>query len=143
MRAHAIKMNGPEDNPGSTRIVKIDPKRQLVFGWASVSVRKTGEQVVDAHKDLIDPEELEDAAYAFNLEFRGAGEMHQGLVKGELVESFVVTHEKLAAMGLQKNDLPLGWWVGFLIRDLDVFEKVVSGKYVGFSIQGEAAREAA
>lgn len=122
-------------------IAKVDDSRHLVFGWASVAIRKDGDIVVDSQRDIIEPGELETAAYAFNLQFREAGEMHVGEAKGELIESFVVTPEKLEKMGLPKDALPVGWWVGFYIPDDEVFEKVKNGTYKAFSIQGRAIRE--
>lgn len=121
-------------------IQKIDDDRQLVFGWANVAIRKDGNQVVDSQGDSIDAEDLEDAAYLFNLSFRKSGEMHRGDSKGDLVESFVVTPAKLKALGLEGDALPLGWWVGFKVHDKDVFAKVKAGDYRMFSIQGKAKR---
>ena len=122
-------------------ILKFDDAKQLVFGWASISITKEGEQVVDLQKDMIDPDELELAAYAFTLQYRETGEMHMGEAKGHLVESFAVTKEKLAKMGLPEDSLPQGWWVGFYIDDPVVYEKVRSGVYKMFSVQGRAVRE--
>lgn len=124
------------------RITKTDPDRQLVFGWANVSMRKSGETIVDHHDEMIAPAELEQAAYAYNLEFRDADEMHTAAVKGRLVESFVATPDKLEAMGLKKDALPVGWWVGFHV-DADTFAKVKDGKLAMFSIAGEAQPVAA
>jgi hypothetical protein len=121
-------------------IQKVDEDRQLVFGWANVAIRKDGNQVVDSQGDSIDAEDLEDAAYLFNLSFRKSGEMHRGDSKGDLVESFVVTPAKLKALGLEGDALPLGWWVGFKVHDKDVFAKVKAGDYRMFSIQGKAKR---
>lgn len=121
-------------------IQKVDDDRQLVFGWANVAIRKDGNQVVDSQGDSIDAEDLEDAAYLFNLSFRKSGEMHRGDAKGDLVESFVVTPSKLKALGLDGDALPLGWWVGFKVHDKDVFAKVKTGDYRMFSIQGKAKR---
>lgn len=124
------------------RIVKMDEARNLVFGWANVSIRKDGETIEDLQGDMIDPEELEDAAYQFALHFGKTGVMHEGGPVGTLVESFMVTPEKLAKMGLEHDALPLGLWVGFYIPDNAVFELVKSGHYSMFSIQGTAIREA-
>jgi hypothetical protein len=121
-------------------IQKVDEDRQLVFGWANVAIRKDGQEVVDSQGDSIGPEDLEDAAYLFNLSFRKSGEMHRGDSKGDLVESFVVTPAKLKALGLDGDALPLGWWVGFKVHDKDVFAKVKAGDYRMFSIQGKAKR---
>lgn len=121
-------------------IAKADPDQNLVFGWAYVSVDKSGDQVIDHSDEIIDPQDLETAAYLFNLRFRDTGEMHKGDAIGQLVESLAVTPDKLTAMGLQKDALPIGWWLGFYIEDDAVFEKIKSGKYSMFSIQGTATR---
>lgn len=129
------------DESQRTRIVKIDTDQHLVFGWASVAIRKDGEQVVDLQDDVIDPDELEQAAYSFNLDFRAAGVNHEGESVGQLIESLVVTKEKLLSMGLEENALPQGWWVGFYVEDDAVFDKIKDGTYTAFSIQGHALRE--
>lgn len=126
-----------------TRIVKTDDDNHLVFGWANVSIRKTGEQVVDSYDDIIDPDTLEAAAYLFNLDFRSTGVMHEGQSVGRLVESFFATPDKLAKMGLPADALPTGWWVGFHVEDDTVWESVKKGEYSMFSIQGTAIREEA
>ena len=119
------------------KIAKTDPDRQLVFGWANVAVRKNGSTVVDHDNEQIAPQDLEDAAYLYNLQFREANEMHGPAVKGRLVESLVVTKEKLTAMGLASDALPQGWWVGFHV-DADTFAKVKAGVLNMFSIEGTA-----
>jgi len=122
-------------------VVKIDEDRNLVFGWAYVSLTKAGMPVVDHSGEMIDPLELEEAAYLFNLVFRDSGVMHKGEAVGQLIESLVTTPDKLEKLGLPPGSLPTGWWVGFHIKDDKVFAKVKSGEYQAFSIQGQAARE--
>lgn len=124
-------------------ITKVDAEQQMVFGWANVAIRADGEQIEDSQGDMIDPGDLEQAAYHFVLDCRDAGVMHKGKAVGALVESFMVTPEKLDAMGLAKSALPGGWWVGFHIPDAGIFAKVKDGTYTMFSIQGLAMREAA
>lgn len=124
-----------------TRIVKVDEERQYVFGWASVSIAKNGEMVEDSQGDVIELPELEEAAYHFSLDFGLSGAMHLGEAVGSLIESFVVTPEKLAALGLAADVLPYGWWVGFHIEDYETFAKIKKGEYSMFSIQGQAVRE--
>lgn len=120
------------------QISKIDAPKQQVFGWASISKFADGETVVDSHEHIIVPEELEKAVYDFNLIHRDLDEMHTEDVQGALIESFIVTPEKLEKMGLAPDALPVGWWVGFWVPDPTVFAKVVSGKYSMFSIAGSA-----
>ncbi len=122
-------------------IIKMDTDNNLVFGWANVSITEDGTQVLDSHDDMIDPQDLELAAYAFALQFRDTGVMHEGEAVGKMVESFMVTKEKLEKMGLAEDALPIGWWVGFYVEDDTVFEKVKKGEFSMFSIQGVAIRE--
>lgn len=119
-------------------IAKTDDAQRLVFGWASVSQDASGELLKDLQGDLIDPEELEKAVYDFVLYEGTANEMHRGRVKGQVVESLMVTPDKLQAMGLVSKSAPqAGWWVGFKL-DPDAYAKVKSGEFAMFSIEGES-----
>lgn len=124
-------------------IMKTDDDKRLVFGWASVSITVDGQQLEDHQKDIIDPEDLEEAAYEYVLNFRDTGEEHISSLrkKGKLVESCVFTVEKQKAMGIPEGILPVGWWIGFKIEDDDAWEKVKNGTYKMFSIEGKATRE--
>lgn len=124
-------------------IEKTDDERQIAFGWAYV-MTKDGQQVVDHSGEFVDDlSVIEDAAYLFNLEYREADEMHTEAVKANLVESFVVTPEKLAKMGLAEGALPTGWWTGWYIGDDAMWEKVKDGTYPMLSIGGLVTKEVA
>ena len=127
------------DQDDQFRVAKMDPDRNLVFGWASVAATVDGQTLIDKQGDIIPPAELEAAAYDYVLEFREADEMHSRVTKGHLVESLVTTPEKLTAMGLPAGSLPVGWWVGFKM-DPASFAAVKAGKYPMFSIEGTAER---
>ena len=126
----------------SVSIFKTDDDKRLVFGWASVSITVDGEQLEDRQQDLIDPEDLEEAAYEYVLHFRDTGERHNPNLrkKGKLVESCVFTAEKQKAMGIPEGIIPVGWWIGFKIEDDEAWEKVKNGVYKMFSIEGKANR---
>lgn len=122
-------------------VMKSDDDKRLVFGWANIAIRVDGEQIVDYQQDAIDPEELETAAYRYVAEFGSAGEMHLRGGVGRVVESCVFTKEKAQALGIPAETLPEGWWIGFHITDDEVWEKIKSGEYSMFSIEGKAIRE--
>lgn len=124
-------------------VKKTDDERQMVFGWFSVAVDKSGKVVVDSQGDIISPEDLESAVYEFNLYARKAGEMHQRIGVGRLVESVVFTAEKCAAMGIPSGTVPLAWWGGFKVDDADTWKRFKAGEYADFSIGGVGTREAA
>ncbi|KKL27450.1 hypothetical protein LCGC14_2385060, partial [marine sediment metagenome] len=122
------------------KINKIDDQH-LVFGWLSVAIDKSGDVIVDSQGDIIEPEELEKAAYDFTLFSRQAGDMHkktEGI--GQLVESMVFTVEKQEVLGIPEGTVPIGWWVGFKIQDEDVWKRIKSGELKAFSIGGKAIR---
>lgn len=122
-------------------ILKLDEDRRQAFGWASISVRVSGELVVDWQEDQIDTQTLEQAAYQYTTSFGKAGEMHEKSGVGRLIESVVFTPEKAKAMGIPEGIMPQGgWWVGFQVDDADVWEKVKDGTYSMFSIEGTARR---
>jgi cation transport regulator ChaB len=123
------------------KVLKVDAERQYVFGWASVAFAKDGSQVEDLQGDLIDLDDLEEAAYQFALSYRESGVMHAGEAVGQMIESFMVTPDKLEAMGLPPDSLPMGHWVGFHVPDPAIFAKIKDGTYSAFSIQGDAVRE--
>ena len=125
---------------GRFKITKSDDDKRLAFGWASVSIRVDGEVIEDWQSDIVEPEELENAAYNFVELYREGGEMHERGGVAILIESVVFTEEKMKAIGIPEGTLPIGWWIGFKVLDDDVWEKVKDGTYPMFSIEGEAER---
>ena len=146
-----IELQGPEVRTpesettavlkGKFLIAKSDEEKRLAFGWASVAVEENGAELEDLAGDIIPPEELERAAYNFVLKYREGGEMHERGDCAVMVESMVFTPEKLRLLGLKPDALPTAWWLGFYVTDDAVWEKVKSGEYTMFSIEGEARRE--
>ena len=123
---------------GRFSIQKSSDEKRLAFGWASISQDESGTELVDLAEDIIDPDTLENAAYEFVRLYREGGEMHERGDCAVLVESVVFTKEKMAAMGIPEGTLPTGWWIGFYVTDDEVWEKVKSGEYPMFSIEGTA-----
>lgn len=128
---------------GSFRVTKSNDVKQRIFGPASVIV-KGGVDVEDHQGDVIPLDELENAAYEFVMEARGSGIDHDGgPIDGVLVESFVVTSEKLEALGIPEDvakQAPQQWWLGFHIPDKDAYEDAKHNRSA-FSIEGTAMRE--
>lgn len=130
------------DNDTSFEIQKADDDKRLVFGWANVATRANGEVIQDWQNDVMDIDELERSSYEYVLNFRDSGEEHNpGLrKKARLVESVVFTKEKMAAIGIPEGIVPEGWWVGFYVDNDETWEKVKSGQYKMFSIEGSGQR---
>lgn len=129
-------------HPPSFTVLKSKDEKRLVFGWASVSLSVAGEPIQDSQQDIIDPEDLEAAAYEYVLYFRDGGEEHAPDLrqKARLIESCVFTQEKQRAIGIPPGILPVGWWIGFHVDDDAAWEKIKDGTYRMFSIEGTASR---
>ena len=103
------------------KVMKSDDERHLAFGWANVSIRADGGRIEDWQEDIIEPEELENAAYRFVEFYREGGEMHERGGAAVLVESVEFTEEKMQAIGIPAGILPVGWWIGFKVLDEEVW----------------------
>lgn len=125
---------------GKFKIMKSDDDKMLAFGWANVSMRVDGELIEDWQGDIIEPEELENAAYEYVRLYGDGGEMHERGGVAVLIESVVFTEEKMQVMDIPAGTIPVGWWIGFKVTDEDVWQKVKDGTYPMFSIEGEAER---
>lgn len=126
---------------GVFKITKSIDDKRLAFGWASVAVTVNGEAINDYQEDVIEPDELEAAAYKYVEFYRDGGEEHERSGVATIIESIVFTKEKQTALGLPDGSLPEAWWIGFHVHDADVWEKVKDGTYPMFSIEGEAVRK--
>lgn len=135
-------------------ISKVDVVKGQFFGWASVA-EIDGVEVVDRQGDIVPINEIEASAYTYVIESRKGGDMHARVSKAmagteplhtsDLIESMVFTPEKIEALGLPPNSIPLGWWTGFQAR-LDTpegqrqIQDFKDGKRVGFSVHGMGER---
>lgn len=131
-------------------LTELDVDKHQAFGWASIT-ELDGKPVVDLQGDYISNEELEKAAYRYVLDSRVGGAMHYKVDDNgnlitkskpyhaaDLIESFVVTPEKIEKMGMQSNKT--GWWIGMQVNDDEVWKRVKSGEWKGFSIHGMGKR---
>lgn len=139
-----IKKSDELDILWEGEFAKFDTDKRQVFGWASI-VEVNGEPVVDLQGDYISADEIEKAAYEYVQKSRKGGDMHRrdgekAFHASEMIESFMVTPEKVEKMGLPPDSLPTGWWVGYAVHDDATWDLVKSGKRSGFSIHGRGKR---
>lgn len=141
----AMTKTGEIEWEGTFKIAKVQPDKQFVFGWASVT-HIDGELVIDKQNDIILlEEELEPAAYEFVLNCRSQGDMHEEMDVGKMIESIVYTPEKAEKCGLYAFDPDtgaqmFGWWAGFYTVDKAVWARIRDGALPEFSIGGRAIR---
>lgn len=104
--------------------------------------------MTDLQGDQITPDELQTAFYNYVLESREGDAMHDRQPASTLVESFVVTPEKLDMLlkalgheGAPPDFKGVAAWVGYKVHREDVWKRVKSGELGAFSIEGECERE--
>jgi hypothetical protein len=138
------RLDDTTDLTWSGEFSKVDTDKRQVFGWCSLTT-VDGEPVVDRQGDYIPLDEVEKSAYNYVIHSRKGGDMHKRdgelpLHTSDLIESFVVTPEKLEKLGIDSNAVPHGWWVGFKINDDKQWEDVKKGDRAHFSIHGKGRR---
>lgn len=126
-------VQGGEFSP-DIEIVKRDSPKYRVFGWANTVLSADGTMLEDRQGHMIPIDDLEEGAYRFTLKRYGSGDMHVSEEFGDLIESAVVTQDKVDAGVFPREHLGK-WWIGFQLPP-DEWEKVQSGKRRMFSIQG-------
>lgn len=123
-------------------VSKRDAER-LVFGYAVLATKRDGTPLVDLQGDVVVLRDLETVGYEYVESMRkragDGGEMHDGPAPFVLVESMILTPEKLRALGIAKGTVPLGWWIGFRATP-EGYRQVELGKRLMFSIEGKGAR---
>ena len=131
-----------KDDDNLFHIAKTDDDKRLVFGWALVAETEDGQVIEDHQGDIVDPEDLEEGAYQYVLDFRDSGEEHIPFLrkKARMVESCVFTKEKQEAIGIPAGIIPVGWWIGFYVDDDEAWQKIKDGTYKMFSIEGRGIR---
>lgn len=144
VESKSLRKGKADDLEWAGKVSKVDTDKRQVFGWCSLT-KVNGEDVVDRQGDYIPLDEVEKSAYNYVIHSRKGGDMHKRdgeapLHTSDLIESFVVTPEKLEALGLDSDAVPHGWWVGFKVNDDSQWEAVKKGERAHFSIHGKGRR---
>ena len=124
-------------------ISKIQPENRRWWGWAYISKRADGSQVVDHSGDVVDTDEtraaLEDAFYRYVRDSGAGDDQHQFFGSSRVIEALAMTKDKAALMGIDQ-DVPEGLWVGFEATDTpqgdELWSKIKSGDRRQMSIVG-------
>lgn len=123
----------------SVPITKLDAERRQISGWASVA-SVDGTPVVDRQGDIIDIDDLREAAHSFIANERSGLLMHRGEPVMQIVESFVVDEASAAALAI--TGTTRGWWIVAQLADNAAWQRVKSGELRALSIAGTAVTDA-
>ncbi len=122
-----------EDDSESSLVAisKIDKKRQIVYGAVLEA------DTIDAQKDKISEEELEETAHNFLQKSRVIGFRHFKKAKAKLIES-VVVHKGDVFYGEKFKKTT--WVIGVHVEGPALWKAVDEGKINAFSVGGFAKR---
>jgi len=114
-------------------IAKVDKDKRIVYGVFLVPEK------ADHDGDVIAVDDVEKVAHGFIAEYRTIDEMHKDIIRADIVESAIAWEDDFDFYG---KKLKKGTWFGAIkIYDKDVWEKVKSGVYQGFSVRISGVRE--
>lgn len=116
---------------------KANSTGSYVRGWASV-VAQDGTPIEDWQGDVIDIDDLRNAAHDFISDVRVAKALHKGEQIGEVVESLIIDDDIAKALGI--TDTRRGWFVGMRVNDSTVQKRIRDGELKQFSIGGRGTR---
>lgn len=123
------------------KAVSIDEDQGLVFGWQYIAEDGEGGTVIDHSGEFIPEAEhphFEKAVYGFVEDSRAHRLMHGDEDKGHLVESCMITPEKIEAMKDGTGKMPrVAHWVGYRVTDKAMLEKYRAGELPALSMRGK------
>jgi Putative phage serine protease XkdF len=125
----------------SATVVEKREAEHRIFGWAVLSQKRDGSDLIDLQGDHVALPDLEAAVYEAMADGLNGGEMHQGDAEARIIESMVWTPEKAARLGIPEGVLPTGWWIGQQVGE-ETFQRVRVGDRLWFSIEGLGERQA-
>ena len=128
----------------NAEIRKIDPEQRRFWGWAYISKRADGTQVVDHSGDTISTPEarasFEKAWYGYVRDSGAGDDMHDLRSASRLIEAVHFDKAKAEAMGIPEGSVPEGVWVGFEAEQTpagdQLWERVKNGDRSMISIYG-------
>lgn len=118
--------------PHTVGIVRKDEQKQIVYGVVLEP------ETFDLQDDIISAEEIEETAHGFMRESRVIGLGHTEETTSSIVESYIAPID----MELGEEMIRKGSWVlGVYVEDAVLWNKVLEGELMSFSIGGFGLRE--
>lgn len=122
------------------RIAKVDEEKRVALGVALKASDETNGIRPDTQRDILSPEQVEQAAYNFMLNSRLFDLHHKRTVpnsRAAVVESYLAPVDfKMGRTDVKKGD----WIVGVKFADKALWDAVKSGEIRAFSIKGVGKR---
>lgn len=127
----ASKSMDEEEKEILTSILKRDDEKRLVYGVVLVP------DVEDKQGDIIPAEVIEAAAHEYLATSRALSKQHKELASAVVVESYIAPCE----MTVGDEAVAKGSWViAVKVAADDLWKRIRSGEYGGFSVAGLAER---
>ena len=114
-----------------SKIAMVEEEKRLAYGVVLVP------DEVDSQGDIAPAEVIEDAAHDYLASCRALSKMHLEPAGASVVESYVAPCEvRLGAQEVKKGS----WVIAVKVADEELWERIRSGEYGGFSVGGLAER---
>lgn len=114
------------------QILKVYDDQQIAWG---IFLEPGSPDNRDLQGQWASAEEIEKAAHTFMIEYQASTEMHNEPADAVLIESAIAPVDMI----VEKEVIYKGTWYGaFKVYSTELWNKIRSGKYTGFSIGGTA-----
>ena len=114
-----------------SKIAMVEDEKRLVYGVVLVP------DEVDSQGDVARAEVIEEAAHDYLASSRAVSKMHMEPATASVVESYIAPCD----LRLSENEVKKGSWVITVkVGDEELWGRIRSGEYGGFSVGGLAER---
>ena len=114
-----------------SKIAMVEEEKRLVYGVVLVP------DEVDSQGDVARAEVIEEAAHDYLASSRAVSKMHMEPASASVVESYIAPCD----LRLSENEVKKGSWVITVkVGDEELWGRIRSGEYGGFSVGGLAER---
>ena len=114
-----------------SKIAMVEDEKRLVYGVVLVP------DEVDSQGDVARAEVIEEAAHDYLASSRAVSKMHMEPATASVVESYIAP----CNLRLSENEVKKGSWVITVkVGDEELWGRIRSGEYGGFSVGGLAER---
>ena len=116
-----------------SKIAMVEEDKRLAYGVVLVP------DEVDSQGDVAPAEVIEEAAHDYLASCRAVSKMHMAPAMASVVESYIAPCEiRLGTQEVKKGS----WVIAVKVADEELWERIRSGEYGGFSVGGLAERAA-
>ena len=119
------------------QIVKCNMDQKVIFGWASAAALMDATRNENRNNGMNVSEDWESVMHAYaSMCWEKAEQCDLNIQKkARMIESVILTKEKMRVLGIPEGTVQEGWWIGLRVDDDVLWEKMNKGILCTFTIE--------